>query len=476
MTNEVIKRMSLMPDASAMLLRASLRDFIGVFHWYLTRQEFVFKEFHLRLIEELEKLVFEPDVKRPNLYIGLPPRFGKTQIAKYFAAWSYANNPQSNFIMTSYGADLVQNSSKVIRGIVDCDLFRKLFKIRVARDTSSGELWQIQGGGAFRAATLEGVITGFGAGVQSPGYGGALIIDDFLKANESHSKAAKQSVIQAYTEAIKSRLNKPGTPIIVIAQRLAVDDLIGYIDEHERNKWRFFIVKGLDENTGKAAWEERMPAAQLLEMREKTPFVYYSQYQQEPIILGGDVFKTEWWRYYRTDDRGRRYKRIFMCCDTAMKTGEQNDFTVLGVFGITYDNAIHLLDMVHGKFEAPDLERVFCTLWEKWRRGMGFGVRASAVYVEDKASGTGLIQNIRHRGVPVLPMTPTKDKYTRALETVPTIQAGLFFLPDNEFHPISRKVIMECEAFRADMSHKHDDIVDTICYAVEKAAGGSGFF
>ena len=89
-SNEIIKRLQLTPDGSAAVLRASLRDFIAVFHWYLTRQDFVFKGFHLRLIAELEKLVFDPDVARPNLYIGLPPRFGKTQIAKYFAAWSYA--------------------------------------------------------------------------------------------------------------------------------------------------------------------------------------------------------------------------------------------------------------------------------------------------------------------------------------------------------------------------------------------------
>lgn len=473
-TAETLKLLIRQKEAASLHLRLSLRDFIAVFHFYLTRQNFTFKKFHLDLIAELEKIVFSPDQEKPNLYIGMPPRFGKTQISKYFAAWCYAVNPQSNFILTSYGSDLVLSSSKVIREIIKSELYRLLFSLKVDNSSSGADLWQISGGGSFRAATIEGVVTGFGAGTTSPGFGGALIIDDFLKANESHSQAAKKAVISSYTDALKSRLNKPGTPIIIIAQRLAVDDLIGYIEENERDKWKFYLIEGLNEQTGVAAWEEKMPAATLQEMKIKTPAVFYSQYQQTPIILGGDVFKSEWWQFYDTRQKFN-YRRIFIVGDTALKTGQHNDFTCLMVVGVMTNGTIHLLDMVHGKFEAPDLETVFVNLWSKWRQGVN-GCRTSAVYIEDKASGIGLIQSIKRRGVPVVAMTPTKDKYSRALEATPTIQAGLFYLPNSATDPISQKVIAETESFRADMTHKHDDITDTVCYAIEKAASGGGFF
>lgn len=473
-TDETLKSLIQQKEAAAIHLRLSLRDFIAVFHFYLTRQNFTFKKFHLDLIAELEKIVFTPDQEKPNLYIGMPPRFGKTQISKYFVAWCYAVNPQSNFILTSYGSDLVLSSSKVIRETIKSELFRLLFSLKVDTSSSGADLWQISGGGSFRAATIEGVVTGFGAGTTSPGFGGALIIDDFLKANESHSQAAKKAVISSYTDALKSRLNKPGTPIIIIAQRLAVDDLIGYIEENERDKWKFYLIEGLNEETGRAAWEEKMPAATLQEMKIKTPAVFYSQYQQTPIILGGDVFKSEWWQFYDTRQKFN-YRRIFIVGDTALKTGQHNDFTCLMVIGVMTNGTIHLLDMVHGKFEAPDLETVFVNLWNKWRQGVN-GCRTSAVYIEDKASGIGLIQSIKRRGVPVVAMTPTKDKYSRALEATPTIQAGLFHLPNSATDPISQKVISETESFRADMTHKHDDITDTVCYAIEKAASGGGFF
>lgn len=460
--------------AEAILLRSSLRRFIAIFHFYMTRQNFTFRPFHLELIRKLEERVFEPEKHKRNLYIGMPPRFGKTQITKYFCAWSFAVNPYSNFILTSYGSDLVLRSSKEVRSIINSELYRTLFNILLDPTTTASELWKIDGGGGeFRSVSLEGVVTGFGAGITQPGFGGALLIDDFMKAGENASQAAKKSVISAYTDTLKSRLNKPETPIIIIAQRLAVDDLIGYIEENEREDWEFFLIEGLDEKTGKAAWESKMPAATLLKMKEMTPHVFYSQYQQNPIILGGDIFRSEWWRFYNASDIWN-YRRIFITADTAMKTGEQNDFTAIGCFGICADKTIHLLDLTHGKFEAPELEKVLFQMWEKWRVPKN-GVRCTAVYIEDKASGTGMIQTIRRKGVPVLPIKPIKDKYTRAMDAVPTICAGLFLLPNGPADPISRAVISEMEAFRKDMSHKHDDIVDMICYGLEKATMPTGF-
>lgn len=477
-TDELIKQLVKQKYQTGYFLRASLMHFIAVFHFYLYRKQFSFKKFHLDLINKLEDYVFYPskENRKRFLYIGLPPRFGKSQIMKYYIAWCYTINPHSNFIFTSYGSDLVIKASKEIRQIVTSKLYKDFFGISIDNTTSGAELWQIGGGGAFRASTLQGVITGFGAGIaDSQEFGGALIIDDFLKASDSGSTAEKQSVINAFNETLKSRRNNPNVPIIIIAQRLAIDDLIGYIDENEREDWEFYLVKGFDEDKQKSIWEDRISSEDLIKMKNQIPFVFYSQYQQEPIVAGGDVFKTEWWQFYDTTDSGINYKKIYICADTAMKTGEQNDFTVLGAFGIARgSNTIHLLDLVHGKFEAPELEAVFMAFYNKWRRPQKFGCVCSNVYVEDKASGTGLIQSIRRKGIPIIPIRPNKDKFTRTQSAVPVIASGCFKLPNNKGDFISKKVISECEAFRGDMSHKHDDIVDVICYGIEYGTKSTG--
>lgn len=464
---------------SANMLRCSFLHFVAVMHFYIYRKQFDFRRFHVELINKLQNFVFYPEQRTAkNLYIGMPPRFGKSQIIKYFIAWCYCLNPSCNFIFTSYGDELVKKASKEIRACIEMKFFRKLFHFGIDPAVAGADLWQVYGGGAFRAATLQGVITGFGAGTaDNSQFGGALIIDDFLKATDANSKAEKQAVIDSYNITLKSRLNNPDVPIIIIAQRLAVDDLIGYIEENEREDWEFYLIKGYNEEKQKSIWEDRISTETLQKMKLQIPFVFNSQYQQEPIVPGGDIFKSEWWRFYNPADMGYNYLKIYICADTAMKTGEANDYSCLMAFGVLRGavKEIHLLDMVHGKFEAPDLEKIFIGFYTKWRQPQKYGVICSAVYIEDKASGTGLIQSVKRKGIPILPMKPNKDKFTRSQEAIPHIANGFFKLPNSASDPISAKVIAECEAFRADMSHKHDDIVDTICYGIEKGSKSRGF-
>jgi predicted phage terminase large subunit-like protein len=126
------------------------------------------------------------------------------------------------------------------------------------------------------------------------------------------------------------------------------------------------------------------------------------------------------------------------------------------------------LDLLHGKWEAPDLERQFIAFWNKWRNGVN-GRRTNGAYIEDKASGTGLIQSIKHKGVPVIPYEPEKDKLTRVMDVSPYIESGLLYLPMSKDFDISKKVVNECVAFTADDSHAHDDIVDCMTMALNLA-------
>lgn len=451
---------------SAALLRTSLKCFISVFHYYIFRKQFIFKPFHDLIIKKLEDIVFDRAEKR-NLYIGVCPRSGKSQIMQYFICWSYALNSSCNFIMTSYGDKLVLKFSGQSKSIIESDLYSNLFGLRCVKDTTAKDLWKIENGGEFRASSLQGTLTGFGAGLSQDEYGGALIVDDFLKADNYKSSTEKQNVIDIYTNTLKSRLNNPKTPIIIIAQRLAKDDLIGWLQENEASDWDFLIIPTLD-NNDKSIWEDKFPAEKLIKMRDVNPFLFYSQYQQEPIVLGGTVIKEEWFRFYPTYN-GVSFSRMFFTADTAQKVKESNDFTAIGLWGLTLKNELYLIDLLHGKWEAPDLERQFIAFWNKWRNGIG-NCKPNGAYIEDKASGTGLIQSIKYKGgVPIIPYMPEKDKLTRVMDITPYIEAGMLYLPTNKEFETSKKVISESVAFTADDSHSHDDIVDCMAMALNLA-------
>ena len=461
-------------EARALLL-GDFCLFIRVFHFYMMRDQFILMPFHVELAKKLVAYVMGKNEKQ-NLYIGLSPRAGKSQLVIYFNAFAFGANPYSNFIYTSYSGDLCVKHSKKIRDIVESDLFRKIFGIRIDPSTSAANLWKIQGGGEFRSVPMGGAITGFGAGTFEDHFGGAILVDDFMKADDYRSDAEKQNCIEIFENTLKSRKNRPAKdPTIIIAQRLAKDDLVAYIKEKYPDEWDFYVIPAFNEETGESFWEDRYPKKWLLDMKEQNPFLFYSQYQQEPIAQGGGVFKSDWFRFYK-DINDQPYRRIFITADTACKTKEWNDFTAIGVWGVTQSNRLRLLDFVHAKMEIPELQQTFLVLWDKWKMGIG-SCRCSAIYIEDKASGTQIIQTLRRQGgLPIMPVTPDKDKLTRALNAVPHIASGNLELPESENHQISKEFLSEVLLFSADMSHKNDDVVDCMIYAIDSAYSQRGYF
>lgn len=470
MNNETIKAILSDPVNGRLVLSASLANFIKFFHWYLYRQEFILKPFHIEVIRKIEDIAFGRTKKR-NLVINFAPRLGKSSVCKYACGWSYMLNPRSNCIYTSYNDDLASDFSKEIREILESEAFRTLTGLGFKKGKTGADYWVTTGGGGFRAAPLGGGLTGYGFGVSSDEFGGFGIIDDPQKPSLVKSQTELQNTIDLYENAFKSRANnRAKSPIIMIMQRVAIDDLAGYVLENEAEDWDLVKVPALNEETGESVWEEKLPAAELLKLKKQNPFVYYSQYQQEPIVIGGSVIKTEWFRYYNTSDTFI-YQSSWFTADTAQKKGEANDFTVFQYWAKTYDNRLHLIDMVRGKFDAPELREQIIMFWEKWKGGIN-GCTPYGFYIEDKSSGIGAIQEIRKTyPLPIIPITRARykdgnmivkqDKFSRVMTIVPYIANGWVYLPNSEKDDMSSLLLSECAAFKADLTHKHDDMCFT---------------
>lgn len=277
--------------------------------------------------------------------------------------------------------------------------------------------------------------------------------DDVDKPTDVRSETIRNKTHTYFVETLLTRLNNPNVPIINIQQRLHIDDMSGFLEK----EYGFITFKAplLDENgncnLGNQYTPERIKELQI------NNYVFQAQYQQNPIPLGGGVIKHEYYRYYK-DAHDQPYRRIFMTADTANKTKEWNDYTAIMVFGLTQNRRLRLLDMVHAKLEIPELQATFETLWNKWHAGIG-SCRCSAIYIEDKASGTQVIQMLRRKGgLPIMPVIPEKDKLTRVLDVIPQIAAGNVELPESDRHPISAEFLAESDAFSADGSHLHDDM------------------
>ena len=136
------------------------------------------------------------------------------------------------------------------------------------------------------------------------------------------SELMRMKVLRYYEETLLSRLNNPNVPIINIQQRLHLEDISGLLKE----KYNFYTVKRplIDEN-GKCLIPTQYTEERIKELQINN-YMFSAQYQQEPIVLGGDVIKREWFRYYDVNTKFN-YQKIVIAGDTAMTVKEHSDYT-----------------------------------------------------------------------------------------------------------------------------------------------------
>lgn len=443
----------------------SLKEFFELDGLYKKENRIVLP-FHEKIFKTLELLTVGslPGGKK-NLMILIPPRHSKTYSVMNFIAWSMGYFPDSQFIYTSYSATMAEAKTQSVRDIFLSDYYKKLF--RAPKPTKEkAAFFENEQGGTVYGAGFGGTITGFGAGRKRHEFGGAIIIDDPIKPQDALSTTVRESTNKWYTNTLKSRKNYKDTPIILIMQRLHKNDLAGYIQEYEGEDWHILKLPALNIETGKSLWEETVTADELLKLKERDPFTFYSQYQQDPIVAGGQVIKPEWIKFYNSISPDS-IDQIFIVADTAQKTSEHNDFTVFAAFAKTKDG-LALIDLIRGKWDAVDLEYTAISFWNK---NHYFQSRiCSGFYVEDKSSGTGLIQSLQRKtGIPIISVQRNRDKLSRLLDVLAYFQSGKISLPINGQYGANPQILSEFESFRRDMAHDFDDIIDVFIDAINIA-------
>lgn len=447
---------------------------------------------HHRLISDVIQDVIE--CRRKNVVINVSPGSSKTELVVInLIARGLALNPWCRFLHLSYSDDLAMLNSGTAKDLVESEEFQELWPLKVADDAKSKKRWNVvikdkKAGGVY-AVSLGGQITGFRAGHMREGFQGAILIDDPLKVEDAYSKTMRDAANRKLVSTVKSRKANPDTPIIVIMQRLAEEDPTGFIKDGKLpGKWDFIEIPALidekyistlepkyremieeslcDQDGRKSYWPYKEPLQDLLDMEELATYVFNGQYMQRPAPLGGGIIKGEWFQRYTVLPR-IIYRMIY--ADTAQKTKEHNDYSVLECWGMGDDGKIYLLDLERGKWEAPALRQKAIEFWNKHKAISGMGALRQ-MKVEDKSSGTGLIQDIKiNNSIPVLGIERNTDKLTRVMDVVSYIKAGYVAVPADA--PYTSDFIRECESFTADDTHAHDDQIDPMCDAIGDMIG-----
>ena len=419
---------------------------------------------HIELIAEGLQRCCAGKLRR--LIINVPPRYLKSHLTSIcFPAWLLGHQPNAQIICVSYAQDLSNRLAADCRCVIASDWYQDLFpEARLAADRQSVHDFSTTQRGFRLATSVGGVLTGRGADF--------IIIDDPLKPDEALSETLRNSVNEWYDNSVLSRLNDKRTGcIILVMQRLHEDDLVGHVLKH--GDWDVLNFRAVAEENethvvdtpygrrefvrqqGEALHSEREPLEILAGIREiMGEYNFAAQYQQAPAPAGGGLIKTQWFKIFRPEERPKEFEVIFQSWDTANKSSELSDYSVCTTWGVI-DKHLYLLEVLQRRLNYPDLRRTVKQQAEIYR--------VKTILIEDKASGTQLIQDlIADRVHGVTRYQPKMEKIMRMHSVTSTIENGFVHIPEHA--PWLAEYLHELAVFPRG---RFDDQIDSTSQALD---------
>lgn len=406
------------------------------------------------------------DGRITNLLMNVPPGSMKSLLTGViWPAWEWGPKgmPHMRYVSTAHEETLAIRDSRRCRDLVKSEWYQSMWPVKLASDLDGKREFGNTDKGVRQARAFTSM-----TGVR----GDRVILDDPISADNANSAAMLEQARIAFTETLPTRVNSDKSAIVVIMQRLSEKDVSGVILElglpythlwipmrYEPDRRCVTSIGWSDPRTveGELMFPERF-SEEYVSALEKSLGSYATagQLQQRPAPRGGGLINSSWIKYWtvlpQIDFR-------FITIDTAQKTGQQNDYSVLQCWGRSKVGQAVLIDQVRGKYEAPELLAVARSFWLKHMAIQTSPLRA--MHIEDKVSGTGLIQTIRREGIPIVAIQRHKDKISRGYDAAPFIESGNLLLPQDA--PWLSDLLSEISVFP---NGAHDDQMDPMFDAI----------
>ncbi len=183
-------------------------------------------------------------------------------------------------------------------------------------------------------------------------------------------------------------------------------------------------------------WEDKL--------KEMSPAIIASQMLQNPLAEDSVIFQPDWFKLWPSDKELPVFDMVFLSLDGAFSektTADDSCLLALGVFKPIYISpegnieqstkySVMVVDCYMEKIPYPDLrDEVLRQYQSKFGKN---DKSVDGVIIEDKASGSALIPELRRAGIPVYPYHPGQlDKTARANLVSHLVRDGYLWIPES---------------------------------------------
>ena len=390
------------------------------FHWQHPTQEFL-NNWHIEALVNLLEQSIEGRQRR--LIVNLPPRQLKSFVVSVaFPAFLLAFDPSIRIICVSYGEDLAFELARKTRRLLQSDWYRALFPHVRLTKTSESEIETDCGGGRY-ATTVGGPLTGKG--------GDFIIIDDPVKPITVDSPTTQDHVNDWFRNTLLSRLeDKARSVLIVVMQRLHVNDLTGFIENDPGfHKLSLPAIAVADEaiplrhgrtyrrRAGEPLHPEREDLETLREIRAQMgSTLFAAQYQQNPATPDGEFFKRAYFPIVDARPRLTQWGYYCVSVDTALAQSGSADYTAFVVAYVTNESTT-VLKTERGRWGYEEIKAKSLHYADR------LGKEKAIFLVEAAGVGHALASYLKENRFRCYPYLPQTSKLSRAAEALPYIEA-----------------------------------------------------
>ena len=444
------------------LAKRKLIDFITY-----TKEDYIVNWHHEYICNILQDFI-EGKIKK--LVLSVPPQHGKSEIAsRRLPAYLFGKFPDKRIAGCSYNDTFAAKFNRQIQRIIDDQKYRDVFHNTIlnTRNTltnakqsylrNAHEFEIVNNTGSYISVGIGGGITGNPVDI--------LIIDDPIKGREAaNSKTIRDKLWEWYTDEALTRLHNDSQQLIIMT-RWHHDDIIGRLNEYEKNDWISINLPSIKENNdnhndirqiGESLWPEKHSLERLLKIKEQHPKTFNSLYQGNPTIEDGDMFKRDYFEIIGINRVPQLDWELYI--DGAYTKNTSNDPT--GLWLCAYSQKSKTLFVRHAiskYLEFPELIKYIRTYFISHSLPM-----ATKIYIEPKASGLSAVQTLKSQGYNAIAI---KNKYVniskeeRVNSILPFAEASrVRFVKDSW----NEEVLIQLGQFPNGV---HDEYVDLLCYS-----------